>query len=270
MKPDDLFLVTALIEDQAGAQRGDVTSTVRLGYRYFTGSAGVADSKRAYSYFQSTEAVSPIAAAFRAHLDTRSSSDSVKKQATQRLQALSQSGDPIGQTLLGRAYEFGRGGLTASRGLAKQFYTSASPQFALAKTYLGQVLLQDGSGVKSALPLLVDASAAGETIAMYTLAAIYLGQLKDPKWVPQARRLLNTAAGRGDAVAMCRLGSLYAQPMGGAPATSHLGFHLLRRSALVGYPPARTATGIAYANGDGIKVNQKAAAYWLSKTMGAK
>jgi TPR repeat protein len=268
MKPDDLFLCPPLAQDQLGAAAGDVTSTVRLGYRYLSGSAGVVDVHQALNYFRPMDPSSPIAAAWRGWIYIRSKGAAVNQAGLQKLQAVSQSGDPVGQTLMGRAYELGAGGLQADVSLAKQLYTTASGQFSLAKTYLARLTLQSGD-VKDALALMTAAAAAGEVLSMSDLAALYVKASNRTKFYLQAKQTLRTAAGRNDPESMYRLGALYMTPGGGAPATNHMGFYQVHQSAKLGYPPAFTATGMAYANGIGVKQNLSAASYWFKKVMAA-
>jgi TPR repeat protein len=266
MKPDDLFLCPSLAQEQMGVVAGDVTSTVRLGYRYLSGSAGVVNLQQAQIYFRQMDPASPIATAWCGWINIRSKSATVNQAGLQKLQTVSQSGDPVGQTLMGRAYELGVGGLRANVSLAKQLYTAASGQFALAKTYLARITLQAGD-VKGAVTLMTAAAAAGEILSMSDLAALYRKKSNHFNFTPRAKQTLKTAVGRNDPEAMYRLGSLYMTPSGGAPTTNHMGFYQVHQSAKLGYPPAYTATAMAYANGTGVKQNFSAAAYWFKKAV---
>ena len=69
MQPDELFLLPAIEEDATQARNGDISATMRLGYRYLTGSAGSRDIHRARSYFAQISTASSAASAWLGFID---------------------------------------------------------------------------------------------------------------------------------------------------------------------------------------------------------
>jgi hypothetical protein len=267
MKPDDLFVPLVLEQDVAGANRGDVASALRLGYGYLTGSAGVIDLARARLNFGLAAPRSSAASAWLGYLDATLGSDpETNQRGIGRLQQAVDLGDPVGQTLMGRIYEKGRGGCRKDRQAAAALYTAASAEFALAKTFLGQMLLGRGN-FRDAIRLFKDASAAGEVGSMVSLASLYLRErLKKPNIIG-AKRLLRAAVARNDRVALFRLGVIYRDGIGGsAPGADHRAFNLFHRSARLGYRPACTATARCYALGSGAPRSEKAARFWWGRS----
>jgi TPR repeat protein len=257
MSPNDIFLTSAIEEDLVNGTRGDVSAAIRAGYRYLTGSAGRIDVGQARRYFQSACSRSLTAAAWLGWVDAHFRRDkTLARQGVARLQQAASAGDPVGQTLLGRVVERGWAGVRADQDAAKALYTAAAPRFALAKTYLAQILRSQDP--KAAISLFQDAAAAGEVTAMNDLADLYLRKATEPKRFWEAKRLLRSAADRRDPVALFRLGGLSQD----APRRA---FHYIHRSAQLGYHPALAATGLAYARGVGIPRNPKAARFWMGK-----
>ena len=117
--------------------------------------------------------------------------------------------DPVGRTLLGKGLERGIIGDSPDSRAASVLYASAAPQFALAKTYLGEVLLKAGQHER-AFALFKAASDAGEASAMTRLAALTKRRRRNVAHnSTAARRLLRAAAERGNNVATWRLGLQY-------------------------------------------------------------
>lgn len=265
MNCNDMFVSTVFEQDKDRADQGDDTASTRVGYRYFVGGAGqVPNWERARYYFRAAAPTSPAASAWLAftNLIDRNlrSTPAFRKENLQRLTELADVGDPVGQTLLGMVYERGRGGTTADPVAAKALYQAAFPQFALAGTRLGEMLLREGDP-NAAIALFKEAANAGETAAMSDLADLLGRRLRPPKPVMEVKRLLRRAAQRGNARATYRLGVLYLRA--GAKGRSR-GIKLLERSAKIGYQRAQAALGICYQRGMGVARNDLKAQYWLA------
>ena len=180
--PDDLFATSSVAGDLERARKGDLASTMRLGFAYYTGLGGVVDIPRARSYFLVASHASPAGAAWLGYVDAtihNQGGASVRKRASFKgLMSAVQAGDPVAQTLLGRIYERGLAGYKARPDKAKPLYVSASSQFALAKTYWGRLLVKSGQCTQ-ALGLFQQAAQAGETTAMIAIADLF-SRLKHP------------------------------------------------------------------------------------------
>jgi TPR repeat protein len=266
--PNDLFAVTSLAQDSEQARRGDIAATVRVGFRYYTGMAGRVDIGRARSYFMVVSRKSLAASAWLGYLEvaTRKTPGLVARRSTtfQGLVSAAIAGDPVGQTLLGRVYERGLAGYRPRPKNAKVLYAAAAPNFALAKTYLGRLLVKDGA-YQEAIALFEDAVAAGETTAMIALADLYSRRKRSPMKVAEVKRLLRMAGERRDRVALYLLGVQYQQGTRGFKADPQRALKLLHQSATKGYKPAQTALASAYANGAGGAAAAGLARFWARK-----
>jgi TPR repeat protein len=272
MKPDDIFISNKFDQELANAVRGDVPATLRVGYRYYTGSAGAYDPLKACQYFGSIAGQLAPAAAWLQYLTCRLFGPrDPGKAAANVLRALSGNGDPVAQTLWGRIIHRGLDGVPQDLNTASALYSAALSQFALAKTYRGELLLAVGK-FDEAVSLFQQAAAAGETTSMLNLADLYTGYTSKwsyPKHFTDAKHWLYRAVQLGDGIAMYRLGLLYWYEGGAGknPASKYmrLAFNLFQHSALSGYRYAAASTANCYANGLGVAKNPKLARFWNYK-----
>ena len=266
MNPDDVFASTSLAADVALAITGDTGATVRVGYRYLTGSAGVIDIVEARRYFGLVAARCRGASAWLAYIDIRQTDDErLLRGGVDQLQNTAAAGNAMGQTLLGRVYERGLGGCHADPAQAVTLYRAAAPRFSLAKTYLGQAL-RNAHKHREAIALFEEAAVAGETNAMLELAVLHVRSRGGRPQIVEAKRLLRMASERGGRLAQYRLAAMYRDGIGGASAGApHRAFNLFHLSARLGYRPAQVALAAAYASGAGVAANPRLAACWLEK-----
>jgi uncharacterized protein len=275
VKPDDIFVASPLLQDLDQARRGDASAALRAGYRYFTGLAGVRDADKARTYFQQAAAVFPAGGAWLAFLDvargTRGGKPAVYEPGLKMLEHIASIGDSVGQTLLGRALQFGLAGHSPNRDAARKLYSAASPHFALAKTHLATLLLKDGDHT-SAVALLKQAADAGETNAMKRLARLSMTKRQFPERnIAEAKRWLRLASERGDPWASYRLAALYRRLVtspsspGARPDHARRAFELIHRSAQANYRVAQLAMGLAYARGKLVPTKPELAQFWFMK-----
>lgn len=268
-KPNDLFAAKSINGDWQRAQHGDLAATIRMGFAYYTGMAGMVDIPRARSYFLVASHAAPAAAAWLGYLDAAAH---VKPGAAVRnwksfqgLVSASAAGDPVAMTLLGRVYERGLAGYKPRPDKALPLYISAAPDFALAKTYWGRLLLKSG-GNQQAISLFQDAAKAGETTAMISLADLY-SRMKSPaaRKTGQLKQWLRKASKQGDPVALYLLGVQYQRGTLGFTANPQRGLSLLHQSASLGNNQAQNALATAYANGAGGASSAQLARFWARK-----
>lgn len=211
MKPNDIFAFSAIKNEIALADGGALEASTRIGYRYYTGTAGKVDLKEAYRYFQAGMP-NPVAEAWISYFDLiageRFENASLKESGMRALNKLSNEGNAVGQTLLGRLYEMGQGGFDIDKEYARELYKAAVPFFALAGTYLGQMCMMEHK-LDEAISLFKNSAENGETNGMVNLAEIYLSKLRAPIKDIEARALLMEATRLGDIRAQYRLGVLY-------------------------------------------------------------
>jgi TPR repeat protein len=265
-QPDQLFAPISLSQESALARQGDLAATIRVGFAYFTGTAGRVDVERARSYFLVASRKSSAASALLGYLDAaarRIPGAKLRNSSSFRgLLNASTARDPVAMTLLGQVYEQGLAGYRPKPDKAKDLYTAAAPDFALAKTYLGMMLLKERA-YKDAIALFEAAAAAGETTAIIALADLYSrgGQMD----LPKAKRMLRTAAERRDRRALYLLGLQYQNGTRGFPRDLPRGLRFLHQSASLGYQRAQAALADAYANGAGGAASAELARFWARK-----
>jgi len=265
IKPDDLFVSNGFSDDLAKATRGDTVARLRVGYAYCTGRAGAINFVRARHHFRVAATQSTEASALLGFLDLKLHRNApLNTAALKRLQQAANANDPVGRTLLGRAYEQGLRPCKQNLQTAQALYEAAAPHFALAKTYLGAMLLKTGKA-KQGIRLLKQAATAGEGSSMLHLADLYVRQRKTTH-IEKAKSLLRAGAELGHCAPLYRLGVLYRDGTGvPASAIPTLGFALMHRAAKAGHRPAQAAVGVAYKNGTGVKQNLKLAGFWTQK-----
>jgi TPR repeat protein len=269
-RPDDLFAPTAIAGDLERARRGDAAATIRAGFKYYTGMAGHEDIRRARSYFLAASRVSPAGAAWLGYLDVcihNGGGAALRKRASfQKLMSAAQAGDPVAQTLLGRVYERGLAGYRPRPDKAQALYIAAAPQFSLAKTYWGRLLVKQKQ-YPQALGLFQEAAKAGDTTAMIAIADLYSRGSKQPaKMVSPIKRWLRLAGQRGDRTALYILGTQYQKGSPGFPANRKRALSFLRAAAVRGHKPAQLAVSAAFAAGAGGGANAAAIArFWARK-----
>jgi TPR repeat protein len=266
-KPDDLFAATSLAGDMERARQGDLASTLRVGFAYYTGMAGIVDIPRARSYFLVASQSSLAAAAWLGYLDAAAR---IKPGAAARSSAsfrglvkAAKAGDPVGMTLLGRVYERGLAGYKPRPDKAQPLYAAAAPNFALAKTRWGKLLLNAGNYAQ-AISLFQEAASAGETIGMISLADLY-SRMKHPAKVAELKLRLRKAGEKGDSVALYLNGVQAQQGKSGFQANPQRALKLLHRSATTGQKSAQNALATAYAGGVGAAASVELAQFWARK-----
>lgn len=266
--PNFVFFTTPVAKDNAPAAKGNVNATIRLGYRYLTGSAGIVDKQHALQYFARAavqhRSVSASAwLGYAALMSPGLSGAGIDGVALVRKAA--DAGDPVGLTLLGRLYQLGRG-VPQDDNAAKELFGKAAPVFALAKTYLGEMYLNSSSPAErsKALEYFWSAAAKGETSSMVHLAVMYIRGLGVQKNLVLANKLLQNAAQMGSCVAYYQRGVLY-RDGAGVPRSYRMAATLFRRAADMGYPPAQAALGMCYATGVGVEKDLAQARKWLGK-----
>ena len=263
--PNAIFLPASLSADRALAQRGDVTASIRLGYRFLTGTAGTIDPVQAYQLFSSVATKSPAAAAWMGFVAATAPELAGKGvDAVGLVRQASNSGDRVGAALLGRLYHHGNG-VPQDMNVAKQLYVNAAPNFALAQRYLAELYLESpnpGDHAK-ALPFVLTGQAVGDTGSMVLLSVMYTRGDGVTKDYTAASRWLEIAAQRQDPVAMYQRGLLYAR--GHGPQKSYeMAAELFQRAASAGYAPAQAALGVCYATGRGVQRDRNQAIRWLT------
>ena len=267
-KPDDLFAATSLVGDLQRARRGELTATLRVGFAYYTGMAGIRDIPRARAYFVVASRSSAAGCAWLGYLDAaahiKPGAAARRSDSFKGLVEAAQAGDPVGQTLLGRVYERGLAGYKPRPDKAQPLYVAAAPDFALAKTCWGRLLVKAGAYDKARL-LFEQAAAVGETTGMIALADLD-SRMKGPKpRVSEMKRWLRKAGKKGDAVALYLYGIQYQKGTLGFGANPQRALKLLHQSARRGYKPAQDALATAYANGLGVTASAGSARFWARK-----
>lgn len=268
-RPDDLFAAKSLIGDLQRARHGDLAATLRAGFAYYTGMGGRLDIARARSYFLVASQGSVAGSAWLGYVDAATDGKpgrAARRSASfQGLVKAAEAGDPVGQTLLGRVYERGLAGYRRKPDKAQALYEAAAPNFALAKTYLGRLLLKGGAS-KQAIALFKDAAKAGETTAMISLADLYSRMKRPAAKIPEMKRRLRAAAKKGDSEALYLLGMQYLQGATGFRANPQRALKLLHKSATRGHKRAQNALATAYANGAGGAASApQLAQFWARK-----
>jgi TPR repeat protein len=266
-RPDDLFAGTSIAGDLRRARGGDVAATIRVGFKYYTGMAGHEDIRRARSYFLTASRVSPAGAAWLGYVDLgihNGGGAALRKRASfQGLMNAAQTGDPVAQTLLGRVYERGLAGYRPRPDKAQPLYIAAAPQFALAKTCLGKLLLKQKQ-YKQALGLFQDAARAGDTTAMIAIADLYSRGKQPSMMASPIRRWLRLAGQRGDRTALYILGNQYQKGSPGFPANRQKALSFLHAAAVRGHKPAQLAVSTAVASAGGANA-AAIARFWARK-----
>jgi TPR repeat protein len=267
-QPDDIFAVSSLTGDFDRAQKGDLASTLRLGFNFYTGRAGNTDIPRARALFLVAAKASQAGAAWLGYVDANVHSTggvSVRRRVSfQGLTAAANAGDATGQTLLGRVYERGLAGYVARPDKALTLYTLAAPKFALAKTLQGHLLVKS-KNYKQAFSLFQEAAAAGETSAMVGLADLFSRMKRSSPESPEINRWLRTAGLKGDPVALCLHGLQLKQGTYGFSADVKRAVTLLHRAARSGNGPAQTALAGIYSGGFGGSNAPTLARFWARK-----
>ena len=266
-RPDDLFAATSLAGDMQRARKGDLASTMRLGFGFYSGLAGTVDMARARSYFLVASRVSTAGAAWLGYLDAVRIKPGASVRTRPTFTALvnaSNGGDPVAMTLLGRVYERGLAGYKPRPDKALPLYTAAAPQFALAKACWGRLLLTSGK-TQQAIGLFKQAAATGETTAMISLANLYSTMKPPAAKSAEVKRWLRTASLRGDRVASNLLGKQYQSGTMGFTANPKRAVALLHRSAVIGHKAAQNAVAAAYAGGTGVAASAVRAQFWARK-----
>jgi TPR repeat protein len=250
-RPDDLFAPTAIAGDLERARGGDLASTIRAGFKYYSGMAGHMDVLRARSYFLVASHVSPAGAAWLGYVDVcihHGSGAAVRKRASFKgLVSAAQAGDPVAQTLLGRVYERGLAGYKPRPDKAQQLYVSAAPQFSLAKTFWGKLLVNQQQYTQ-ALELFQAAAKAGDTAA---IADLHSRSKHPDKMASQMNRWLRLAGERGDRTALYLHGVQHQKGSPGFSADPKRGLSLLHSAAVRGHQQAQLAVSDAWAKGNG-------------------
>jgi uncharacterized protein len=117
---------------------------------------------------------------------------------------------------------------------ARAWYEKATAEgFMPARTNLGIMLLAQGGDTARAVALLEQASEAGETLAMATLAGYLFRTDPTPERLARARSLLEDAVRAGRAEARLGLGYLMASGLGG-PQDLDAGLQLINQAAAQG------------------------------------
>jgi TPR repeat protein len=253
-RPDDLFAATSVAGDLERARGGDLAATIRVGFKYYTGMAGHVDIPRARSYFLVASRVSPAGAAWLGYLDAcihNGGGASLRNRASFKgLLSAAQAGDPVAQTLLGRVYERGLAGYRPRPDKAQPLYISAAPQFSLAKTYWGKLLMKQQQ-YSQALELFQEAAKSGDTTAMIAIADLYSRGKHSSKMASQIKRWLRIAGERGDRTALYLHATQHQKGSPGFPADRKRALSLLRSAAVRGHKQAQIAVSAACAAGDG-------------------
>lgn len=267
-RPNDLFAGKSVKGDLQRARRGDLAATLRVGFAYYTGMAGFVDIERARAYFLIASHTSLAGAAWLGYLDA---AVRIKPRAAARnsstfkaLVSAAEASDPVAQTLLGRVYERGLAGYRRRPDKARPLFAAAAPNFALAKTYLGRLLLKSGS-TDDAISLFQDAAKAGETTAMISLADLYSRRKQPTTKTAEVKRLLRVAGKKGDRVALYLLAMQYQEGTPGATPNPQRALTLLRQAAVRGNRPAQNALAAAYAAGAGGTTSEQLARFWARK-----
>ena len=108
--PNDIFRSSAPVADKALAAKGNVTATMRLGYRYLTGAAGTIDPVEAYQYFAKAASNSLAASAWLGFVvATTPELAGSGVDGVGLVRQAASAGDPVGMTLYGRLLELGQG-----------------------------------------------------------------------------------------------------------------------------------------------------------------
>lgn len=127
----------------------------------------------------------------------RQKADQLFQQAIHGLQVLAEASDPVGQLLLGGAYETGRGVPHDPSRAFDLYFSSANAGFPLAWSNLADLLIK-GNGcnkdISAGIRLMQKAANSGVPMAKYTLAQAYLKGEGVSKSVEQGIRLLKDAA----------------------------------------------------------------------------
>lgn len=270
MTPNDLFLSSSPKDDLARAAKGDISSTIRAGYRYLTGLAGGIDREKARACLRPVANASPAVPALLAYIDAvdrKIQSDStLKADAMQTLKRAADAGEPVAQTLLGRLYERKGGGTMLQVAAARELYVAAAPRFALAATYLARMHM-GARQREDAIALLEPAAAVGETYGMVDLAFLHIRDRREMTRVVKAKRLLRSAAELGDPRASYQLAvQYYRDGLKGVLGAHGRAFRLFGLAASTGYPPAEAAVGLCFLNGIAVPKDSQRAEYWCGRS----
>jgi TPR repeat protein len=263
--PNAIFQQSSLSSDIMMASKGNMDANTRLGYRYMVGFTGAIDPVSAYNYFTAIAPQSLAATAWLGYAAvTKPQLASKNLNGLPLVLQAANAGDPVGMTLLGRLYQLGKG-VPQNTTTAQQLFAKAAPSFALASSFLGETYLQSSSTAdhSKAVPYFLTGAAAGDTLSMVQLAAMYTRGDGVAQNLSNAAQWLQQAAQRGDLVAAYQRGLLYYRGQG-LPQSHIEAVALYSRAALGGYAPAQAALGMCYATGDGVTKNIGQAIYWLS------
>jgi TPR repeat protein len=266
-RPDDLFAATSLAGDMQRARKGDLASTLRLGFGFYSGLAGVVDIARARSFFLVASHGSTAGAAWLGYLDAvriKPGAAVRTRPSFAELVNASNAGDPLAMTLLGRVYERGLAGYKQRPDMALPLYVAAAPNFALAKACWGRILLKSGK-TQQAIALFKAAASTGETTSMISLANLYSTMKRPAAKTAEMKRWLRTASLRGDRVALHLLGTHYQSGTLGLTANPKRAVALLHRSAVIGHKAAQNALAAACTAGAGVTPSATRAQFWSRK-----
>ena len=261
--PNTIFLPSSVAADTVKANQMNNSAHLRLGYKYLTGLAGTMDTKKAAQHFAIAAGQNvPAASAWLGYTYVVAPElGHAPQEGVALLQQAANAGDPVGQTLLGHLYQTGRG-LPQNLASAKALFVSVGSRFALAQTYLGELLLASGDANDriQASFLFQRAAGVGETKGMLHFANI---QLQAGGALTGAAQGLAQAESRNDPVALYERGTLYRSGLG-VEKSAKMAVYLYQRSANVGYAPAQAALGMCYATGTGVGKDLNQAVKWLT------